>query len=81
MLATLHYAQSHSQIKKEIKSFLYSFNKNNAKKWKILQISKAQKRARAKVIFGQSKQPAMMPVPVTSEEKHDRNQTTNDNFQ
>ena len=32
VLATLHYAQSHSQIKKEIKSFLYSFNKNNAKK-------------------------------------------------
>ena len=46
-----------------------------------LLFSKAQKRARAKVIFGQSKQSAMMPVTVTSEEKHDRNQKTNDNFQ
>ena len=46
-----------------------------------LLFSRAQKRARAKVIFGQSKQPAMMPVPVSSEEKQDRNQKTNDNFQ
>jgi len=31
VLATLHYAMSHSQIKREIKSFMYRFNKKDGK--------------------------------------------------
>ena len=44
-----------------------------------LMFSKAQKRARAKVIFSHSNQPAMMPV--ASEEKHSvKNQKNDDNI-
>ena len=44
-----------------------------------LMFSKAQKRARAKIIFSHSSQPAMMPV--VSEERHSvKNQKNDDNI-